>query len=172
MKKARRRGKSPAGSADSIPHRRQIMNSVSRTAIPTNSDGLIVPALIPVAAFLCVEGYHDGARSRLLERLADGVPPRKCVEDGALEPADLAEVDRLLADCFIPAPAEAEDLADHARWSGRLDAFGRHDARPAPAPISGGAPEADDFPRTKTAADRRRDMDEIREWYRTHPDAD
>jgi hypothetical protein len=65
--------------------------------IPTDSDGLLIPRLIPVAAYLCCEEYDDTARSRVLERLADGVIPRACVGPGLLEWSDLAEVERLTA---------------------------------------------------------------------------
>lgn len=65
--------------------------------IPRNSDGYLIPSLLPVAAYLCVEDYSDGARARVLERLADGVPARECAADGLIEWRDLAEVERLLA---------------------------------------------------------------------------
>jgi hypothetical protein len=52
-----------------------------------------------------------------------------------------------------PCEPTAEDLADYARWAARLEAL-----------------DADsDFPRDKSADDRRRDMLEVREWYAAHP---
>lgn len=138
--------------------------------IPADSDGLLVPRLIPVAAHLCAEEYPDAARSRILERLADGVSPRVCCLQGVLEWGDLAEVERLLA----PRPAAA------------------------PAPIAGGAPRRDEWgsspgaeslwvplddrwelrpgfadpsswPAEKTAADRAADRADVIEWHREHP---
>jgi hypothetical protein len=102
-----------------------------RVEVPSDPDGLLIPRLLPVAAYLCVEGYPDRARERVLSRLADGVSPRACCRDGALEWRDLAEVERLLAGARRPYDGE--------------------------------------WPRDKTAADRRADADAVRDWYRDRP---
>jgi hypothetical protein len=77
-------------------------------SIPTDSDGYLRPDLIPVAAYLCSEEYSDRARARLLNRLADGVTPRDCCRDGALDWRDLLDVESLMP--VRPSPAEI-DLA-------------------------------------------------------------
>lgn len=81
-------------------------------AIPANSDGLLVPRLIPVAAHLCAEDYPDESRSRVLEQLADGVSPRACCLIGSLEWSDLAEVERLLGRRPAPAPRRPDGSID------------------------------------------------------------
>jgi hypothetical protein len=125
------------------------MSNVAEPLVPVNSDGLVIPRLIPVAACLCVEGYPDAARSRVLNRLADGNTPRQCVEDGALEAADLAEVERIMLEhgLLVPpgrvggapeallsldppilGPTEAE-VEEARRWLDHLDALDADRAR-------------------------------------------
>ena len=61
----------------------------------------------------------------------------------------------------------AEDLAEYGHW---LEGLDREQVAAMAAPISGGAPDdGDDWPRVKTGGDRRRDMDDVREWYAAHP---
>jgi hypothetical protein len=70
--------------------------------IPVDADGLLIPRLLPVAAYLCVEEYPERARERVLGRLAGGATPRQCCEDGALGWRDLREVERLVAGARRP----------------------------------------------------------------------
>ncbi len=64
--------------------------------IPTDSDGYLRPDLIPITAYLYSTGYSDRARSRVMNRLADGVSPRELCKDGALAWRDLLEVEALM----------------------------------------------------------------------------
>lgn len=163
--------------------------------IPRDSDGYLVPRLLPVAAYLCCEEYDDAARSRILERLADGVSPRDCARDGLIEWRDLDEIEALTAGAArpylaplppisgaAPAPAVACDLTD-AEWDAMCAAndaeMDRLDAdRPGPDGHSEAdeawAAEPDDdgpyaFPRLKSAADRRADMAAVLDWFACHP---
>ena len=125
------------------------MGTLTQDLVPVNSDGLVIPHLMPIAAYLCVEEYSDAARSRVLNRLADGNTPRQCVEDGALERRDLAEVERIMLahGLLVPprmaggAPAALlsldppilgptpEEIEEARRWVDYLDALDADRAR-------------------------------------------
>jgi len=148
----------------------QAARPVQPGLIPTDSDRRIHPELIPVAAFLCVEEYDDAARARVLERLADGVSPRDCARDGALEWRDVLAVEELLAR-RRPALVAA----------GRLSVAPIRGGAPVPPPAPPAPPARelcdpyrdgfgpDDFmPRPKSDADRAADRADVMEWYREH----
>lgn len=117
-------------------------------AVPVDSTGVARPDLIPVAAYLIVEGYQrpDG----VLDRLAAGRSPHELVAAGFLEPADLVPVCRLiLAAAAAPVATETDaeflsrmrrqDAAEIARLKREypLDANGNPAWDPArPAPVS------------------------------------
>ncbi len=82
--------------------------------IPTDSEGYLRPDLIPISAYLYSTGYSDRARSRVLNRLADGVSPRECCKDRALAWRDLLEVEALM-------PVGREAIAPIAGGSPVLD---------------------------------------------------
>jgi hypothetical protein len=69
------------------------MTSLTRPAspvqparLPVDSRGVVRPDLIPVAAYLAIEGYW--APEYALDRLAAGQSPAELVRMGLLEPAD------------------------------------------------------------------------------------
>lgn len=93
------------------------MSTVEIDLVPVNSDGCVIPHLIPVAAFLCIAEYTDRARSRILNRLADGNTPRQCVEDGALERQDLADVERIMLEHGLLIPPDRAGAAPSALLS-------------------------------------------------------
>lgn len=63
--------------------------------VPTDRDGSLRPDLIPVAAYLCVEGY--AAPEYALHHLAAGETAADLVRIGLLEPADQLAVEVLLS---------------------------------------------------------------------------
>lgn len=81
-------------------------------AVPADSDGVLRPDLILVAAYLCVEGYSDRARERVLCRLADGDTVSGCIDAGALDPSDRLNVEVLVSSLkSIRGGGESDDFA-------------------------------------------------------------
>ncbi len=141
--------------------------------IPIDSTGAVRPDLIPVAAYLIVEGYC--APEYCLDRLAAGQSPAELVAIGLLEPVDLDAVTLLMNRARRPAPSES--AAIFRDEPALADAY-----RDALRPLSGGAPIEldsiepfdagdDDFPRRKTAADYRAEyLAVVAPYYRDRAD--
>jgi hypothetical protein len=95
-----------------------------------------------------------------VESLIEALARRRIPRDAILLPPELEPE-------YEPT---AEDLADFGHW---LEGLDREQVAAMVAPISGGGPDdGDDWPRTKTAANRRHDMEDVRRWYAEHPECE
>jgi hypothetical protein len=91
------------------------------------------------------------------ESILEAIDRRRIPRDAILIPPELEPE-------YEPT---AEDLAEYGHY---LEGLDREQVAAMVAPIAGGGPDDDgDWPRPKDAADRRRDMADIAEWYAAHP---
>ncbi len=88
----------------------------------------VQPGIDALAAFLCIEGYHEHARGVILAHVAEHGTLAGLVDAGCLEPADEAAAERAFVDHLEPVsvtdPAWDEfgfDPGDGPRYSPRYE---------------------------------------------------
>ena len=73
----------------SLPHAASAVH-------PAPPDGLPIPRLLPVAAYLCLRRYADDARDVALLNLAAGSSPIACACYGLIEFGDVLPIERIM----------------------------------------------------------------------------